>query len=274
MSTEIVEYSKTEAALATLAERYKGVLFDVSTREGMQAAIKGRAELRGYRVDLEKTRKLIKEPALRRAQLIDSEARRITQAIEALEVPIDDQIKADERRKIAEAEAVAKAEADRTAAEEAARKAAEEKVLAAQRAEIARQQEELAERKRQQDAIEAEARRKIEEEQRAARMKIEEEERVARQSCEAEEARINAERRKAEAERAAAEEAQRKLRQAEEDKLRAEREAEEAKKREELRKQNELIDARAMLETFKKRFGHRAEFAAVIKAINSLKETA
>ena len=52
--TPIAEYSKTAAALAELSQKYKGVLFDVQTREGMQAAIKGRAELRGYRVALEK----------------------------------------------------------------------------------------------------------------------------------------------------------------------------------------------------------------------------
>ena len=84
MTTEIVEYSKTEAALSDLAQRYKGVLFDVTTREGLSAAIKGRVELRGYRVALEKTRVEIKAPALKRTQLIDSEARRITAEIEAL----------------------------------------------------------------------------------------------------------------------------------------------------------------------------------------------
>src|SRR3990167_7337559 len=177
--TPIAEYSKTAAALADLAQRYKGVLFDVTTREGLATAIKGRAELRGYRVALEKTRVEIKAPALKRAQEIDSEARRITAELLALETPIDDQIKADERRKIAEAEAKAKAEADRIAAEEAERKAAEEKVLAAQRAEIARQTEELAARQRAQAEADAAARRKIEEEQRAAREKIEAEQRAA-----------------------------------------------------------------------------------------------
>ena len=60
MSTEIVEYSKTDAALADLASRFKGVVFEVATREGMGAAVKARAEVRGYRVDLEKTRVEIK----------------------------------------------------------------------------------------------------------------------------------------------------------------------------------------------------------------------
>ena len=40
MTTDIVEYSKTEAALADLARRYKDVVFDVTTRDGMATAIK------------------------------------------------------------------------------------------------------------------------------------------------------------------------------------------------------------------------------------------
>lgn len=98
--TSIAEYSKTAVALAELRERYKGVIFDVTTREGMQTAIKGRAELRSYRVALEKTRVEIKAPALKRAQEIDSEARRITAELLALETPIDDQIKADEPARV------------------------------------------------------------------------------------------------------------------------------------------------------------------------------
>lgn len=289
--TPIAEYSKTAAALAELATKYKGVLFDVSTKEGLAAAIKGRAELRGYRVALENTRKLIKAPALKRSQEIDSEARRITAELEALEIPIDDQIKADERRKIAEAEAKVKAEADRLAAEDAARREAEQKVLAAQRAEIDRQNAELAERKRQQDATEAEARRKIEDEQRAARAKIEAEQLAARQERDrleaeakakrdAEEARIKAEQaaearrlREAEekiaADRRAVEDSARKEREAQEERERVARAAEEARLREIKRKESELLDARAMLNVFSERYGAIAEFAGIVKAIEA-----
>ena len=289
MTTAIAEYSKTDAALADLAQRYKGVLFDVTTREGMATAIKGRAEIRGYRVALEKTRVEIKAPALKRAQEIDSEARRITGELLALETPIDDQIKADERRKEAETAAKKKAEEDRIAAEQAAIKAAEEKVMAAQRAEIARQQEELAVKQRAQAQADAEARRKIEEDQRAAREKIEAEERasrlareeadrVARQAREAEEAeirkaraaeeaKIKAEHDRIDAERRALEDAQRKERAAAEAKAKAEREAEEARQREISRLANELSDGYEMLAMFVRKFGKREEFKAVCKAI-------
>lgn len=117
MTTEIVEYRKTEAALAGLEAQYRGVLFDCTTREGLQAAIKGRAELRGYRVALEKTRKEIKADALKLCQKIDSEARRIEGELVTLEYPIDQQIKKEEERKEREAEEARQREIRRKANE-------------------------------------------------------------------------------------------------------------------------------------------------------------
>lgn len=98
MTTQIAEYSPTEAALAELANRYRGVVFDVRTKDGMKAAAKARAELRGYRTDLERKRVEIKGPALERCRLIDTEAKRIREAIEALEDPIVEQIEVEEAR--------------------------------------------------------------------------------------------------------------------------------------------------------------------------------
>ena len=106
---KIVEYRKTEAALAALADKYKDAVFPVDTAKGMASAKEARAEVRGYRVDLEKKRKELKADVLERGRMIDGEAKRITEALEALENPIDGQIKAEESRK--EAERKAKAEA-------------------------------------------------------------------------------------------------------------------------------------------------------------------
>jgi colicin import membrane protein len=102
MSTQIQEYSATKAALATLADQYKGVVYDVTTKEGMQAAKAGRNEIRGYRTALEAKRVEIKAPALERCRLIDAEAKRITAELEALENPIAAQIKVEEDRIAAE----------------------------------------------------------------------------------------------------------------------------------------------------------------------------
>lgn len=285
MTTEIVEYSKTEAALAELAQKYKGVLFDVTTAEGMKTARQGRAELKGYRTALEKTRVEIKAPALKRSQLIDTEARRITAALRDLEDPIDQQIIKEEDRKVAEKMAVVRAEEARVAAEEKAKKDAEEARMASERAEIARQQaaldlakrEAAASEKARLDAIEAQeraARMRIEEEGRKARLEREEadrqarlareaEERKAKEIRDAEETRLKAERDRLDAERRVAEEAARKLRA-----------EQEAKQREIQRKKDELLDARTMLASFVERFGHLNEFAGVVASIKGLKKAA
>ena len=99
MTTQIAEYSPTESSLADLRSRYDAVVFDTATTKGMQEAIAGRAEIRGYRIDLEKERVRIKAPALERCRLIDTEAKRITAELEALENPIDESIKKEQQRK-------------------------------------------------------------------------------------------------------------------------------------------------------------------------------
>jgi hypothetical protein len=107
----IVEYSKTEAALADLRERMANVEYDVTTVKGMDIAKKDRAEVRGLRTGLEAMRKQIKAPALAHCQLIDAEAKRITAELLKLEEPIDSQIK--RREAELEAERVARELAER-----------------------------------------------------------------------------------------------------------------------------------------------------------------
>lgn len=111
--TVIVEYTKTEAALADLRARYKGVAFDLTTTKGDKEARAARLELVTLRTSLEKKRKTFKIPAIEFGKKIDAEAQRITAEIEALEKPIDDQIRADEARREAEKEAKRQAEAAR-----------------------------------------------------------------------------------------------------------------------------------------------------------------
>lgn len=115
MTTQIQEYNATEAALADLRQRMDKAVYEVTTVKGMEAAKKDRAEVRGYRVALEKLRVELKAPALERSRLIDAEAKRITAALEAIENPIDEQIKKEEQRKESERLAKIKAEEDRIA---------------------------------------------------------------------------------------------------------------------------------------------------------------
>ena len=102
ISTEIQEYSQTAAALAELNARYGNVVWSPRTTDGMAAAKKARAEVKGYRTDLEAKRKELKAPALERCRLIDDEAKRITAELLKLEQPIDQAIKAEEARIAAE----------------------------------------------------------------------------------------------------------------------------------------------------------------------------
>jgi hypothetical protein len=109
----IVTYSRTEAALAELRKKYAGAKYDLTTTAGDRAARLARLELKTLRTDLEKKRKELKTPAVEFGRKIDSEAVRITSEIEALEAPIDQQIKADEQRREDERRAREEAEAAR-----------------------------------------------------------------------------------------------------------------------------------------------------------------
>ena len=102
INTEIKEYSPTAAALAELRQKYEKAVYDTSTIAGMAKAVAARRELREVRVNLEKLRKELKAPALERSRLIDAEAKALTTQIEAMEEPIDKQIKAEEQRKAEE----------------------------------------------------------------------------------------------------------------------------------------------------------------------------
>lgn len=109
----VVAYTRTEAALADLRDRYEGATFDLTTTKGDKAARAARQELVALRTDLEKRRKQFKAPALEFGRLIDAEAKRITDAIQKLEDPIDAQIKKDEARREAERKERERIEAER-----------------------------------------------------------------------------------------------------------------------------------------------------------------
>lgn len=240
METSIQEYSQTAAALAVLAERYKGATYDVTNPGGMAAAKSSRNDIRSYRIALEEKRVEIKSPALERCRLIDTEANRIKQALLELEDPIAAQINKEEDRKEAEKQAAIRAEQEKIEAEQRAIKAAEEARMRAEREEISRRQAELDKREREQrEKIRAE-----EDRLRAEREKIEKTKRV-------EEDRKREEEHKKQ-------EAARKARWDEEEKQRAAQKVE-----------NDKADARGMLASFVERYGKIKEFAEVVKAIKA-----
>lgn len=118
--SQITEYNATEAGLAELRQRYAGIAFDLTSTKGDKEARAARKELVTLRTSLEAKRKELKAPALEHARLIDAEAARIKGEIEALECPIDAQIKADEARRERERQEKAEREAQRVAGHQAA----------------------------------------------------------------------------------------------------------------------------------------------------------
>jgi hypothetical protein len=202
----LTEFSRVEAGLAALRERHGNTVYEVTTTAGMDAAKAARAEIREPRFAVEKVRKAAKAPLLELGRRIDAEAIRITEAILAIEEPIDDQIKAEEARKAAEKEAKRAAEVERLRLEAAAKLKAEEDRLATERAEIVRQQAAVAAERAKAEAEAAAERKKIDAEAAAARRKAEADMAKAEAQMAAERAKLAAERARAD-EQAAAERA-------------------------------------------------------------------
>lgn len=254
ITTTIVEYDPVAAGLVELRRLYQNVTYEVQTPAGMKLAKCARAEIKGLRVQVEATRKEIKAPALERCRLIDSEAKRITEELIALEQPIDQQIKSEQQRRREAREAAEEAERERLAAIERAKLAAEreaqEKAAAEQKAKLEAIRAELeAKAKADQERIDAERAKLAQEraEQEAAieaakakaaaeaeaerkRLAAVEEQRIAkeRERIAKEEADLAAERERLAAEKAAADakaKAEREAREAAERKAREEAEA-------------------------------------------------
>jgi len=83
---DITEFSKTDAGLAELTERYSAVP-DAGTADGYDFIKGATRELTGLRSKIEKARKSWKAPFLDAGKKIDSEAKRITSVLEGLEKP-------------------------------------------------------------------------------------------------------------------------------------------------------------------------------------------
>lgn len=292
VTTAITEYTPIAAVLADLTKRHKGVVFDCTQPSGLKEAKAAAKDIAQYRIALEKKRTELKADVLERGRLIDGEAKRISSQLAAIEDPIVDQIKAEERRIEAERQAAIVAEQERLAAIDREKREAEERrilderaKIAAERADLERQQaaqreaEEKARRER--DEADRQARAKLEADERASRDRIAAAEAKARSERQAEEDRLRVERERLDAERRALEDAARAEQLAKDEAARAQRLDEQRKReaeenaraeaeREKRREEQEAMDARSMLDTFVQRFGHRKEFASVVTAIKTL----
>jgi colicin import membrane protein len=119
VTTALAQFDKVAAGLGELEKAYKGVIYDVQTKDGMKAAVLARRTIKEPRIEVEKLRKDAKKPILELGRKLDNEAARITAALESLENPIDMQIKTEEDRLHNEAVARAAAETKRVEALEA-----------------------------------------------------------------------------------------------------------------------------------------------------------
>jgi hypothetical protein len=97
--------NKVETGLAELRQKYQGVIFEVTTTAGMEAAREARRDVREPRLEVERIRKAAKAPLLALGKQLDGTAARITAELEKIEEPIHAQIVAEEQRKEREKEA-------------------------------------------------------------------------------------------------------------------------------------------------------------------------
>lgn len=151
VQTAITKMDAVSAGLAELSKRFKGVVFDVTTPNGMAEAKAARKEIAGPRIEVERIRKEAKAPILELGRKLDAEAARIKGELEKLENPIDAQIVAHENRIEAERQALIKAEQDRV---EGITRRIEGMRAQVQRGVLARASGDLSELMKQIDAIE------------------------------------------------------------------------------------------------------------------------
>lgn len=182
MTQEITVYKPVEAALADLSSRYKGLVFDVVNPDGMQQAKAAYKDINSYSVTLEKARTTEKAESLAYGRRVDSEAKRIADQLDALRLPIKNQIEAETKRAEREREEKMQAELARLDAEERAKKAAEEKRLADERAAIAAERATLEVERKAREEEERKRREAIKAEERAAKARIDALEREAREA--------------------------------------------------------------------------------------------
>ena len=87
METQIAEFTKTEAALATLETKYSSVP-DATTEDGYNACVEAIRELRPLRTGLDKMRLKLNSDDQARIKFRNAEAKRINSRLVALEDPI------------------------------------------------------------------------------------------------------------------------------------------------------------------------------------------
>lgn len=110
---KIEEFKTVAATIVDMRHLFYKRVYDLESKAGFAEARRDRAKLRELRTGFADIKTARKEKALEECRLIDSEARIIVAAIEELEDPIADQIKAEEQAIEARKQAAIDAEAAR-----------------------------------------------------------------------------------------------------------------------------------------------------------------
>jgi len=86
-----VVFSITDAGIAELEAKFKGLTVAFGDAKGYAGLVKAIAEVRTARTDVEKRRKELKQDALDYGRKVDDAAKTITARLEAIETPLKDQ---------------------------------------------------------------------------------------------------------------------------------------------------------------------------------------
>jgi len=105
----LAAYNVTDATIATMREKFMPLVIESpDDKQGAKRVREARLTVKNHRIAVEKTRKALKEDALRYGQAVDAEARRITAEL----APIEEHLEAQEAAVAAEIARRAEAEAN------------------------------------------------------------------------------------------------------------------------------------------------------------------
>lgn len=267
----LTKFAISDSAIQKLGTQYMGLtIAGVEDKEGLATVHTARMKMRSHRVEVEKTRKALKEESLAWGRAVDGEARRIT----GLMAPIEAHLTLEETR----VTMAIKAEKERKAAELLEERMEQLKSVESPRhfrdVELMSKEEfsvaywaDHADFETRKDAAAAEAERKAGEDARLAKEKAELDKQRAEQ--EAESKRITAERIELEAKQAEARKAEDARLQAERERQAEARKVEDARQeaqREELRREKVELSRRAFEAETKEREAAEAKAAEETEA--------
>lgn len=116
VSATPIVFNPVDARIAELAKNYLGLVVNgVEDKKGLEVVHTARMEIRGHRVNIEKTRKSLKAEALEYGRRVDAEAARLTTMLEPIEKHLlaeEEKIEAEKTRIKQAAELVKKAKLD------------------------------------------------------------------------------------------------------------------------------------------------------------------